>query len=225
MIYANHNFTANFLNAASFDDAMMIRNMIVDELARLIVENKKDVVNILRHENLNITVNDDNNTISQVLAKEIVNGNEKVIGALSKLISDNEFDSDEAKNFVNIFGIGKKNKSSGDRQKGVFKQKLATFLKKDATKEGLSDLIALGLKKSFDKSKAKQTQQSQAVLTERLKLNEMKASKEKKGGRKKKILIIGAISFSVAAIATAIILIRKSNRGGGGTIPATPPSV
>ena len=58
MIYKEHNFTENFCNAIGYKDDSMMKDIVFDELSRLIVDEKPDVVKLLRANGINVSVKD-----------------------------------------------------------------------------------------------------------------------------------------------------------------------
>jgi hypothetical protein len=217
MIYAEHDFTENFCSAVGYSDEFMMKDIIIDEVARLIVEEKSDVVKLLRSNNINVTVNDNNETISNAIVNEVSKGNDSVTNGISEMISRNRFDHDKFKSFL---GIGKKKtatqkvagsgQSSTKQQKdGAFWKKLGSIAKNENTQEGVSGLLALGLKKSFDKKTATTTQQNQANLNERLKINQ--AANTKRKWNVKKIILVFGIVGAVSFVAWRIYKLKKQN--------------
>lgn len=209
MIYAEHDFTQNFCNAIGYEDSFMLKDIIIDEIARQIVENKKDVVGLLRKQNINVSIRDNNQIISNAVINEISKGNDEVTKGISNMISLNRFDDTKYKN---ILGFGKKKASSPTEQKkkGAFLSKLKTLSKNENVQEGVAGLLAYGIKKTFDKKKAssKEVDENKANLDERLKINQSKNTKEKFNWGK--IVLIGGIAIVISGL--LIYAIKKSRQ-------------
>ena len=100
MIYATHNFGENFCNAIGASDDFMLNEMLIDELGRLVVENKRDVVDLLRKHSVNISVNDTKVKIANILA-EYTGSDEKIRADVADMINKKSVDPDHFTNFVN----------------------------------------------------------------------------------------------------------------------------
>jgi len=57
MIYASHDFSKNYLFADAYKDNFQKTEIILDEVARAIIVNKKRIVDLLRKEGINATIN------------------------------------------------------------------------------------------------------------------------------------------------------------------------
>lgn len=222
MIFANHDFTHNYLSAVGYEDEMAVKQMIIDELAKLIVDDKKDVVKLLRGEGVNVSYGDNNLTVSRFLTTEIKKGNQKVINQVSDMIANNSIDDEGAKTVLNSF-LGADAKRTG-KLKGLFKKeelftKLKTLAKDEKVKEGVSSLIAMQLQKTYNK-KNTQSASNQAQLDQRLVINEAKSktSRSSKKGRKKGLKIGLIVGGSAILAAAAFLIIRKSMSSGESTV-------
>ncbi|MDD5358423.1 MAG: hypothetical protein PHX80_04700 [Candidatus Nanoarchaeia archaeon] len=184
MIHKEHDFTINFCCAAGYDEEFHMNEIIIDELARLIVEDKKDVVTLLRSNNVNVTVNDSNRVVKDAVVKEIANENENVITAISNMVIKKQFDQEKYKSFVDAVG---KSKEKKDRK---LKDSLSKVIQNENVQEGASNLIAGGLKKLFNKNKKETTAKNDANIDERLKINEAR-QKEKINWKTIGLILLG----------------------------------
>jgi len=185
MIHKEHDFTVNFCCAVGYDEDFHLNEIIIDELARVIVEDKKEIVSLLRSENVNVTVNDSDKVIKNAVVKEIANGNDTIANGISQMIIKKQFDEEKYNSFISA--IGKKDKSG---KSGKFKEKLFGALKDENVQEGAANLIAAGLKKAFNRNKKTETIQNDAELDERLKVNEAR-QKEKLDWKKIALIFAG----------------------------------
>ena len=109
-IYAEHNFTENYLNAIGGNDDHMQQEMVIDELGRLIVDNKREVVNMLRSNSVNVKINDVNDKLINILTKYI-NSDAGIRGQIIDMIKAKSVDF----NFVNGF-LKKQNKNEAPKK-------------------------------------------------------------------------------------------------------------
>lgn len=214
MIFASHNFTENFLNAVGYDDSQMETMIIIDEIARLLVDDKKAVVEQLRKSGINVSYKDNPEIIKAYLIHEIESGNQNILNFLSRQIILNQLDEPTAKNIVTKFSADSKSKAG---------QILSGVAKNEQVQEGIADLISSGISKAFSK-KNSQKVSNENQLSERLKASQMVAAQNKKSkyGALKVVLIVSA----VAGIGYAIYRIIK-NRNSSGSEPVsnvTPPA-
>jgi uncharacterized membrane protein YheB (UPF0754 family) len=230
MIFGKHNFTHNFLNAIGYQDEFMADQIIIDEVARLIVEEKKNVVEALRKVGVNATYRDNNDLIKSMLIKEIEDSNPTIVKFLSEKIVQNQIDENKVKEIAALAAKGKTTKKadgSVDEQayigKNTFSQNLSTILNNETVKDSLSTLIAGGIKKVFSKSNTDKTTNDQ-LLSERLKINEMQAAAAAKTS-KKKILILVLVSAGVLIVGGVVYFMVRRKYDKGGLIdnnPGTP---
>lgn len=210
MIYAKHDFTRNFVNAIGYDDNRMLSDMIIDELARLIVEDKKDVVKLLRNEGINVTVNDNEKVIANFVTSEISKGNIKFTDELSKIIAKKRVDP---ATIVSLHAKNQQAKKSADSTttttttKKTFWQTLGNILSNEKVQEAASTIISSVLQSSYNKSLAQQTAENQAALDERLSANQMYSA----SGSKKTWMIVGIVAgvLIVGTIVTILVLKNK----------------
>jgi hypothetical protein len=215
MIFAKHNFTSNFLNAVGLKDEFMADQILIDEVARLIVDDKKNVVEALRKSNVNATYRDNNDFIKALLVKEIETGNKDILRFLSERIiatqlNDQEFKEIAALTLSNAITTS----SSPTKPKSKFVENIGKVLQNENVKEATSNLISQGIQKIFSTSNPDKTSNDQQ-LSERLKVNEMKSVSEKKTSNKK-IIIIFSVIIGAGLIALLVFLLvkRKYEKGG-----------
>jgi hypothetical protein len=214
MINVEHNFTENFLNAVGFNDEFMVKDIIIDEMARQIVENKPDVVKLLRSNNLNATVRDNDSVIANIIINEIQKGNENIINGMSNMIAKNRFDKPtydtkfkQATGQYNALDDTSAGQTSTTQNK-TFWTNLKTVLQNENVQSSISDLISAGLKRAYSKDSPQTTQENAANLNERLKINQMK--KQKKIDYKKLIIFTG-VSLLVGVLVIKIVQLKKQN--------------
>jgi hypothetical protein len=185
MIYAKHDFTKNFVNAIGYDDNRMISDMVRDELARLIVEDKKDVVKLLRDENINVKIGDNDSILANYITREIANGNKNFTIKISKMIAKRRVDP------ATIVALANENKikNADTTEKTTFWQKVGSFLSNEKVQEAAATIISSALEKDYNKTLGEQTADNEAALQERLKINQMYAQQS----RSKTWMIVGIV--------------------------------
>jgi hypothetical protein len=216
-IYIEHNLTENFINAVGYDDKFMQAEILIDEIARLIVDDKRFVVRLLRSQNINVTIRNNNEKIADALLRNI--DNPVILKKLSSRIAD-EIDTDYLKQknnqYQNLFGIGKNKTEKTPKQKkeksGAVKNLLSKLFQDEEIQENVGTMIGTSIKKAFQKKKtakkgaAKITNSD--ILKERLKINEMQNSKKKKPFPQwAKIAIIS--TASVGVVLTIVLIVSK----------------
>lgn len=206
MIWGKHNFTSNYINAIGYRDEFMAEEIIIDEIARLIVEDKKDVVEALRKAGINATYKDNNGFIKALLVKEIENENPDIIRFISEKIVHNQVDSAKLDELVKSY------KATGEK-KSTFIDNLSTVLKNENVKDALGTLIAGGVKKAFSKSSSNKTSNDQQ-LSERLKINEMQAAAKKSNNKKIIIITLGTIGLLGFGVLVFYLTRKKYSNGG-----------
>lgn len=221
MIFAKHNFSTNFINAIGYQDEFMANQIIIDEVARLIVEDKKNVVEALRKSGVNATYKDNNGLIKALLVKEIEDGNKDILKFLSDKILQNQGDENKLNEIVSEAANQVKNATGSVKKKSKFSENLSKVLKDENVKESLSNVISSGIKNVFSK-KNKEKNLNDEQLDERLKINEMKTASTKVS--KKKVLIIAGIAVGVVGIALLVRFLVKKYENGGVIMTSTPPA-
>jgi predicted transcriptional regulator with HTH domain len=221
MIFAKHNFSTNFINAIGYQDEFMANQIIIDEVARLIVEDKKNVVEALRKSGVNATYKDNNGLIKALLVKEIEDGNKDILKFLSHKILQNQGDENKLNEIVSEAANQVKNATGSVKKKSKFSENLSKVLKDENVKESLSNVISSGIKNVFSKKNKEKTVNDEQ-LDERLKINEMKNAGTKP--TKKKILIIAGVVVGVIGVALLVRFLVKKYENGGVIMTATPPA-
>jgi hypothetical protein len=91
MIYANHNFTSNFLNAVGSKDKFMQKDIILDALAKLIYEDRtrKDIIDLLKENGFNVSIKDKHDKIINIISDQVRRKNKHIINGLVNLILKN----------------------------------------------------------------------------------------------------------------------------------------
>jgi hypothetical protein len=204
MIYAKHDFTSNFLNAVGNNDKGMLQDMIIDEVAKLIVEDKKDIVKLLRKEGINVSINDTQQVIANAITKEIANGNVKFTDKLSKMVASRRVDS---KIVIEIAEKSKKDKTLS--AEGTFWNKVGDFLSNEKVQDAAATVISTALQNSFNKSSIQETQENQDALNERLAVNQMYGNQSSSSN--KTLLIVGVVGgiLLLGTILTIVIMKGK----------------
>jgi hypothetical protein len=192
MINAEHDFTENFCSAVGYSNDFMMKDIIIDEVGRLIVENKPDVVRLLRQNGINATVNDSSKVISVYLVNEISKENEPIISGISLMIAKNRFEEQKYKSF-----IGKIKSEKNSKNKNAIG---------DIETQGATNIIKEALSKAYNKISPKQTAENQANLDERLKINQ---TRQKAKLNIKRILIITGIAGILGFMAYQLYKARK----------------
>jgi hypothetical protein len=200
MIYKDHNFTENFCNAIGYNDEGMMKDIILDELSRLIVDEKTDVVKLLRDNDINVSVKDNDIVIANIITNEISKGNDKITKGIADLIAKSQFNSESYKSFSG--------KLSADGKATKFLENVNKVLSNPVVQDSVSTVAALGLKKAFDKKNPTTTAKNTANMTERLKMNQ--ASKTKKKVNVKVILIIIGVTTLIGILAIKLYKSRQT---------------
>jgi|WetSurMetagenome_2_1015567.scaffolds.fasta_scaffold427725_2 hypothetical protein len=214
MIFGQHNFTANYLNAVGYNDEFMSDQIIIDEVARLIVDDKKNVVEALRKNGVNATYQDNNDLIKALMVKEIENENPDIIRFLTDRIIANQLNEEKYHEFVDQ---AQKNATGTTGTKSKFSENVGKVLQNENVKDAMSTLLSKGIKKVFSKKNKSKTSNDQQ-LSERLKVNEMQASTSTKKSSKKILIIVFASLAGATIIGTLIYFLMKRKYENGGMI-------
>jgi predicted RNA binding protein with dsRBD fold (UPF0201 family) len=203
MIYKDHNFTENFCNAIGYKDEGMMKDIILDELSRLIVDEKTDVVKLLRDNDINVSVKDNDIVIANIITNEISKDNDKVTKGISDLITKSRFNTESYKSFSGKI-------LSADAGKGAkFLDNVSKVLSNPVVQDSVSTVTALGLKKAFNKKNSTTASQNSANLLERLKMNQ--ASNTKKKINIKVILIILGVTTIIGILGIKLYKSRQTS--------------
>lgn len=190
MIYANHDFAENFKSATGRKDEFMKEQIMIDEIAKVLINNKNDVINLLRKHGINATFND---------------SPERILELTLAQFSQNQKFTNDFKDLV--LHINKTNNFQNATASDV--------LANPDVQTGITSVIS-GIANKKAKKKAAKNKAAADQLRERIKLAQAKMEQPKKRGWVKWV-IIGTVS---AVIITAIIIIikkRKSSEGSSST--------
>jgi hypothetical protein len=194
MIYANHNFLENYASADGRKDAFMKEQIIVDEIARLITNNKIEVIKLLRKHGVNATYNDTSDRVVELVLM-LISQNDTFVIELKKLIlSNNKKIEGDAKysNAVDELVVGED--SSNDASTGIG-----------------SVIKGIGKQKANIKKGNNPVLNSADLLKNRVKLADAKINK-KSFPVWAKWTLIGLGSASLVGI--VLLIIRKMRNGG-----------
>ena len=190
MVYADHDFCFNYFNAVGGKDQFMQRDILIDEIAKLIFDDsyKKLLVNILRENGYNISMKDKPERISNIVSDQIKRNNQAIIDDITNLIS--------IKNGVKEYNFS----SDGilDSIKSIYSD----------NKDAANSSIAEGISSAFQNNK---TGDSQAILKERVKQAQMAEASTKnlnKNGMSS-VLKWSLIGGGIIAVSLALILIIR----------------
>jgi flagellar basal body-associated protein FliL len=216
MIFARHDFTTNFFNAVGLDDKFMETNILIDEIARIIVDDKKSVVDALRSIGINVTYQDNNDTVKAYVVKEITNGNDKIINFFTQQIIKNQLDTNQLMDVAQKF---KADATANPKQQTKAGQLITSILSDPTVQQGASTLISNGIKSLFAKTNANQSSNAQQ-LAERLKLNQMQAA-NKKENKYVALKVIGAL---ILAGGLGYLIYFFATRNSGSSAPSPSPA-
>lgn len=202
MIYAQHNFFENFKSAEGRNDEFMKEQILIDEVAKSILVNKREIVQILRNEGINATHNDTPERILEYLLDQI-RRNPEFTKKVSKLIITS--------NSTELGANGFQNASD---------EEIASISKGVSSLGGLAGSVKGHADARKQKKKNKKAEQQ---LKERLKIAQSKKGSVKKMPSWAKWTLIG---LGVAVVIGGIIIvIKKSRSGSGGGTSTSPVSV
>jgi hypothetical protein len=208
MIFARHNLTDNFFNALKDRDTFTLKQIAIDEMARTIVEQKKDVVKMLRRHGLNAAYSMTPSQLSRHVVSEIKKGNKEVADKMAELVVLNYIDAEKAeKKAKDIFG-------DGGGVAGFMEENKGTIMSLTETFSGLFGSIF-----SKKKSSGGSTVSGDDLIEERLRIAESEYARSGKG--KKQVLpmgvkiLIGVGAFALVGIATFLIVQNVRNRRAG----------
>lgn len=194
-IFVSHNFTDNFLNAIGASDNFMLSEMIIDEVGKLIVENKREVVDLLRKHNIGVSIRDNNVKISQMLSRYI-SSDPKIRYEITDLIKSKSVNMDRVQSFIgevnylqatgktdpkvnqrNKRKLGKKSNSFQSEKNDQFLKNVKENISEKNTLESISNAIADTLEKTFSPERmgtaASPLEYNSMLLEERVKMNEI----------------------------------------------------
>jgi hypothetical protein len=225
MIFAKHDFTDNFFSAVGYKDETMENMIIIDEIARLIVDDKKSVVENLRKNGINVSFKDNPEIIKAFLVREIESGNDNVINFISTKIALTQLDETKFKEIagkLNVIGTGIIDTSGIPKQKTDAGKIISAIVTNKDVQENAINLISSGVKKAFSSKNAAKTS-NETQLSERLKANQMLQAQNKK--KKYVGLKIIAILVGVGGIGYAIYHFSKKSKSNIADVTSGPINV
>ena len=198
--YAHHDFTENFLSATGYNDSFMTGQMLMDEIAKLVVDNKQFVVKSMRSHGFNATINDNNKILIKKLF-EALSKNDDLKQVISAFIVEKNIDEQKAKKLFIGFAGNKKLNSIGDQIKTINWKDLAND---PNVKKTLNDLVNKGITKITSGSKNVGTneptpEENLAALQQKVQLAEANEKKMSTGAKVAitigVVVLIGTIVF------------------------------
>lgn len=212
MIYADHDFATNFFNAVGNNDTFSVQHQIIDEIAKLVVINKRDIVQLLRGAGINISIQDNNLKVGSYLASELKRGNANVKAGIVDLLKE-------------------KYSITNSSITGTTYEKI---LRADATKAASNVLDVMDSTKTLTQNITDTFEKENVgisntgdLLAERIKLNEMVVSSGKKIPMPKWMKITLVATVSVVTVTIFAIIIKKLYKSNDVALPSAttlPPS-
>ncbi len=204
MIYVDHDFATNFFNAVGNDDKYSVQHQLIDEIAKLVITNTRDIVELLRNSAINISVKENKLKIGNYLAAELKKGNKDVILGITNLL----------KNKYNI-----NNKSvAGTTYEKILKADGKAAKENVLNKMDSANTIMQNITNTFQKEKV--SGESGTLLAERIKLNEMIGAAGKRVPLPKWAKITLIATLSVATLTVIAIIIRKIYKENSTPLPS-----
>jgi len=239
LIYAEHNFTENFLCAVGADDDFMKTDIVIDEIGRIISTDKNRMVKMLRDSGVDASYADSALRISELTQSEIAN-NPEFTNKLSKYIVDSRSSNTEVENFFGSYSADAKDSDDDDYEnaKGKDKKKekdkkergkvfkgASELLKDDKTKQAVSTVLASVMDSAFKKKGKTSTMNTPSAgeqLNDRVRQNELINAKRK---RNYTWLYIG-VGATVVAVAGYFVYrgMKKKFSKGGEVATSTEPT-
>jgi len=243
LIYGTHNFSENYLSAIGVSDDFMKSEILIDEIGKLIIENKRDVVDLLRKNSVNASINDNNQKLAYIFAKYI-GSDKKIRLEVVDMIKNKSIDQDKFTNFIgtevyhNATGKGnEKNTKRFAERNQKFEENIKAAISDKDQKGSFTKSIEETLEKTFtdkknEKERSSPLETNARILQERVKMNEMNMHADGSTGPNVKKIVLW--SLGIAAIASVAIYIgyrvymkKKMSSDvppGPETPPATPPA-
>jgi hypothetical protein len=221
MINATHNFTENFLNAIGSNDEMMLDELAIDELARLIVENKRDLVEILRKNNVNSSIRDKDEKLAKMITKYI-ESDPKIRFDVVQLIKSRAIDINKVLSLLGdkTFGAdasttAPKKQPANAKKPSKFLQNIKSVISDKNVQDSVVNTLMGRFETTFDAKKTggekSNLEKNTNVLQERVKLAQM----ENPRGGMSKGTKIALISAGVITVMTVIMVIIVKLQGRG----------
>lgn len=244
LVYANHDFTTNFLSAVGVDDEFMKTDIIIDEIGRIISTDKNRIVKMLRDCGVDASYSDDPVRISELVKNEIIN-NDNFTKKLSKYIINTRTSDSEVKNFFKgfdgkIFGYdvnlsvdklaGDKKetnkKTKQDKDNSSFWKSINDKLKDEKSREGITNLLSNNIsdifnKKDSTKSGSISTPTAGEQLTQRVRQNDFMNIKKRTNSNNNIWWIIGGFVFVGVGSFLLYKIIQKRKYEYGGEVKAS----
>lgn len=85
MLFLQHNFTENYTKAIQSKDSRLTKQLIIAELAKVLVSNKQSVMDILRKNNIAVSKLDSNKRIADLIINNI-DSNPKLLADVSNML-------------------------------------------------------------------------------------------------------------------------------------------
>jgi hypothetical protein len=212
----------------------MQNELIVDEIAKLIVENKREVVDILRNNTVNVSIRDSDGKIARLLTKHIAS-DPKVRYDITDLIKQKAVNMEHLQKFMNNLDtkkISRKDQKGKVQNKTVrkassFGNRIRGVVSDENQHESISNAIAKSLENTFgDKNFAADGtpfNPNVKILEQRIELNKMQnADGENKWSKKTKIIVAGVAALLV--IVGAVLYFKNKGVSSPGIIPPAPPT-
>lgn len=189
MIFAKHNTVENFKRAVSAKDKFMQKEIILDEIGRVIADHKGKVINALKAEGVSVRPNIENVKLANIAMENIVK-NRRFRYNLGKLIEQYGFDG--YKNFDSEF----ESQQKGASRNGINPKVPLNKIDVNTSINDTLDFIGQEVADKKTRNNNEQTDTEKA-LEERIRQSE--AGNGGKGLTKKQKIVIGVGIFIVVA--------------------------
>lgn len=181
IIHVSHNFTENFLNAIGASDEFMQQEMLIDEVGRLICENKRDIVDLLRNNNINVTIRDKETKIAQILPKYIYSDS-KIRAAIAELIVQKAVNLEKLNKIVNDTYNPSAESKKTNTTDNKFAENIKSVISNSNSQESIANAIANNLQLTFDSKVVGDApsalETNSKILQERIMMNQLQTIKK-----------------------------------------------
>lgn len=185
MIYARHNAVENWKNAVGSKDEVMRNDMLLDEIAKVIIDKKHEVIQILKKNNVFVPPD-----VTQI----------KLAGILAKNIPDNTNLKKDIVNSITEHNIYLNNDGSGNK----------SAVSQVMQDQNVQALMIMGLTAMFNKKDKDASSDNQKLLEERIRMQKLEKAKTYKPVKKIKWgYIIGGTILIGATVFVAIYLAKR----------------
>jgi hypothetical protein len=178
IIHVSHNFTENFLNAIGASDKFMQQEMLIDEVGRLICDNKRDIVELLRNNNINVTIRDKETKIAQILPRYIYS-DEKIRLAIASLIVERAVNIEKLSTIVNDTYNPSSQKKQDNSVNSQFSDNIKAIISDSNAKDSMITAIATSLQSTFDTKVVGDApsalESNSKILQERILMNQLES--------------------------------------------------